>query len=122
MNEYLIVKLLHVIGFAYWLGGDLGVFLSSFSVVNDKLSRDSRVTALQILFKTDQGPRISMTMMLRRISTPTVPMVNRIAERISEYSIGIMMCGLPYSCFLARVTAPTKPTRSSIDAISKGSR
>ena len=64
MNEYLLVKLLHLVGFAYWLGGDLGVFISSFFVVNDKLSKETRINAAKILFSVDLGPRISMTMML----------------------------------------------------------
>lgn len=64
MSEFLIIKLLHVAGLAYWLGGDLGVFCSSFFVTNEKLSADARVTAAKILFVVDQGPRIAMTMML----------------------------------------------------------
>ena len=64
MSEYLFIKLLHLIGFAYWLGGDLGVFCSSFAVTNEKLSAEARVTAAKILFVVDQGPRIAMTMML----------------------------------------------------------
>lgn len=64
MNDFLIVKLLHVVGFAYWLGGDLGVFYSSFFVANDKLSTDVRVATAKILFALDQAPRICMTMML----------------------------------------------------------
>jgi len=64
MNEILLVKLLHLVGFAYWLGGDLGVFISSFSVVDEKRTKESRLTAAKILFGVDLGPRISMTMML----------------------------------------------------------
>ena len=64
MSEFLIIKFLHVIGFAYWLGGDLGVFTSSYIVTNDKLSDDVRVTTTKLLFALDQAPRICMTMML----------------------------------------------------------
>lgn len=64
MNDYLLLKFLHILGFAYWLGGDLGVFISSFPVVNEKLSRQARVTAAGILFRADLGPRISMTLTL----------------------------------------------------------
>ncbi len=64
MSDYLILKLLHVIGFAYWLGGDLGVFYSSYFVANPALSTDVRVTTAKILFALDQAPRICMTMML----------------------------------------------------------
>ena len=64
MSEYLLVKLLHILGFAYWLGADLGVFYTSYFVVNDKLSTDVRLTCARILFALDQAPRICMTMML----------------------------------------------------------
>ncbi len=64
MSEFLIIKFLHIVGFAYWLGGDLGVFTSSYLVTNDKLSDDVRVTATKLLFALDQAPRICMTMML----------------------------------------------------------
>lgn len=64
MSDFLALKLLHVIGFAYWLGADLGVFYSSYFVANDKLSADVRLATTRILFALDQAPRICMTMML----------------------------------------------------------
>ena len=64
MNEYLLIKFLHIVGFAYWLGGDLGVFHSSYWVANPNHSPEVRVAAAKILFWLDQVPRICMTMML----------------------------------------------------------
>ena len=64
MNEIALLKLAHVIGFAYWLGADLGVFYSSYFVANDKLSPDVRINTAKILFALDQAPRICMTLML----------------------------------------------------------
>lgn len=64
MNEFLIIKLLHLLGFAYWLGGDLGVFHSSFYVADSSRPPEVRVAAAKILFWLDQAPRICMTMML----------------------------------------------------------
>ena len=64
MSEYLLIKFLHVVGFAYWLGGDLGVFHSSYWVANSNHSPEVRVAAARILFWLDQVPRICMTMML----------------------------------------------------------
>jgi len=64
MNEFLLIKLLHVVGFAYWLGGDLGVFYSSYFVADEKRSSDVRMATAKILFALDQAPRICMTMML----------------------------------------------------------
>jgi hypothetical protein len=64
MNEILFLKFLHVIGLAYWLGGDLGVFYSSFIVSDDKAAPNVRLAAGKMLFALDQAPRICMTMML----------------------------------------------------------
>ena len=64
MNDFLLLKLLHVIGFAYWLGADLGVFYSSFFVADEKRPVDVRVATAKILFALDQAPRVCMTMML----------------------------------------------------------
>ncbi len=64
MSEYLLVKFLHLVGFAYWLGGDLGVFYCSYFVANEKLPTDVRVATAKILFALDQAPRICMTLML----------------------------------------------------------
>ena len=64
MSDYLLIKFLHLVGFAYWLGGDLGVFYSSYFVANEKLSAEVRVTCAKILFALDQVPRMCMTLML----------------------------------------------------------
>ena len=64
MNEMLLVKFLHVIGLAYWLGGDLGVFYSSFIVSDDKAAPNVRLAAGKMLFALDQAPRLCMTLML----------------------------------------------------------
>ena len=64
MNEFLFLKFVHVVLFAYWLGADLGVFYSSYFVTNPKHSPDVRIATARILFALDQAPRICMTMML----------------------------------------------------------
>ena len=64
MNEVMIIKFLHLLGFAYWLGADLAVFYSSYYVANEKLSPEVRTTTAKILFALDQVPRMCMTMML----------------------------------------------------------
>ncbi|MDJ0709237.1 MAG: hypothetical protein QNJ14_02550 [Woeseiaceae bacterium] len=64
MSEYLLIKLLHVVGFAYWLGGDLGVFYSSYFVADDSRPDTVRIATAKILFALDQAPRICMTMSL----------------------------------------------------------
>lgn len=60
MSEILILKLLHLLAFVYWLGGDLGTFFSSRFVVDPALSPAQRGTALKIMLGCDQGPKLAM--------------------------------------------------------------
>ncbi len=60
MSFYLSLKLLHILAFVYWLGGDLGTFFSSRFVVDDRLSPAQRGTALKIMLGCDQGPKLAM--------------------------------------------------------------
>ena len=60
MNEYLLLKFLHLLAFVYWLGGDLGTFLSSRYVVRDDITPESRAIALKIMLACDQGPKACM--------------------------------------------------------------
>ncbi len=64
MSELLLIKLLHLLGLVYWLGGDLGVFYSSFVVSDESKSPETRVVAAKMLFALDQAPRVCMTLML----------------------------------------------------------
>jgi hypothetical protein len=64
MNEYLLLKFAHMIAFVYWLGGDLGTFLSSRQVINRKLSEESRSVALKIMLACDMGPKLAMPLIL----------------------------------------------------------
>lgn len=54
------LKLLHLLCFVYWLGGDLGTFYSAGLVVKRELSPEARVTAARIMAATDLAPRIAM--------------------------------------------------------------
>ena len=64
MNEYLLLKFAHIIAFVYWLGGDLGTFLSSRQVVNRELCEESRSVALKIMLACDMGPKLAMPLIL----------------------------------------------------------
>jgi hypothetical protein len=64
MNEYLVLKFLHILAFVYWLGGDLGTFLASRQVVNRENSPESRHVALKIMLACDMGPKLSMPLIL----------------------------------------------------------
>ena len=61
---YATLKFVHILLFVYWLGGDAGVFYSSTFVINDKLSRDARLTAFKIFINLDMLPRYCLALML----------------------------------------------------------
>ena len=63
-DSYFLLKLVHILLFVYWLGGDIGVFYSAFSVRDRTLSIDARRTALKILAWVDQIPRYCLVLML----------------------------------------------------------
>jgi hypothetical protein len=62
--EIALLKLVHVVVFACWLGTDLAVWYSTFYAVNRNLSAETRVTVIRILFALEMTPRICMTLML----------------------------------------------------------
>jgi len=59
-----IALLLHLLLFAYWLGGDIGVFYSSGFAINPKLSRGARQAAGTIMMNIDLIPRLCLSLML----------------------------------------------------------
>ena len=59
-----IAVILHLLLFAYWLGGDIGVFYSSGFATNQKLSREARETAGKIMLNLDLIPRLCLSLML----------------------------------------------------------
>jgi len=61
---YDLLVLAHVVLFAYWLGGDLGVFYASRFVSNPDLGREPRKTAAAIMLAVDLSPRICMVLIL----------------------------------------------------------
>lgn len=61
---YDLFIILHLLGFVYWLGGDVGVFYSSGFVINPKYSAETRQIASKIMMDLDLIPRICMTLML----------------------------------------------------------
>ena len=59
-----IALLLHLLLFAYWLGGDIGVFYSSGFAINRNLSRGARQAAGTIMMNLDLIPRLCLSLML----------------------------------------------------------
>lgn len=58
------LKLLHLLCFVYWLGGDLGTFYASGFVRRRELPPAARVMAATIMNGTDVAPRLCMPLTL----------------------------------------------------------
>jgi hypothetical protein len=64
MTEYSLLLLAHLVLFAYWLGGDVGVFYSSYRVCDASLTKEARLTALKIMGWVDMVPRYCLVLIL----------------------------------------------------------
>jgi len=64
LNTYLILKFLHVLLFAYWLGPDWGVFVNGRRVANPELSREERLRFLKASVAIDIFPRSSIVLLI----------------------------------------------------------
>ena len=52
-NELAILRWLHIIAMVYWLGGEWGVFQTSYKVVNPKLSLEERGRHMETAYRID---------------------------------------------------------------------
>lgn len=64
MTGHELLTFVHVLLFVYWIGADIGVFLSARAVVNEKIPVLGRATAAKLLFTIDMAPRSSHVLML----------------------------------------------------------
>ena len=63
-NEVLILRWLHIIAMVYWLGGEWGVFQTSYNVVNRNLSLDERKRHMETAYRIDILARTGIIMLL----------------------------------------------------------
>ncbi len=59
-NAYNVIRLVHILSMATWLGVDLGVFTCAWLARNRSLSAEARGQFLKLLGLLDLGPRVSM--------------------------------------------------------------
>jgi len=64
VDPYLVLVYIHILLFVYWLGGDLGVYISSGYVANRKLPIDERFRFLALLQACDMGPRTALILFI----------------------------------------------------------
>lgn len=64
MNEVHIIRWLHILAMVYWLGGEWGVFQSSYFVVNRSLSLEERRRHMETAYRIDILARTGIIMLL----------------------------------------------------------
>jgi len=64
MSAYDLLLVAHLVLFACWLGGDLGVFYTSRYVADPALTPEQRATAFRIMAWLDEVPRICLVLIL----------------------------------------------------------
>jgi hypothetical protein len=52
-NELAVLRWLHILAMVYWLGGEWGVFQTSYNVVNPRLSLDERRRHMETAYRID---------------------------------------------------------------------
>jgi len=53
ITELAVIRWLHIIAMVYWLGGEWGVFQTSYNVINRKLSLDERRRHMETAYRID---------------------------------------------------------------------
>ena len=63
-NGHSFAVLLHVVLFAYWLGGDVGVYYASRYILKSDLGPEARAVSTKIMHGVDIAPRVSLVLFL----------------------------------------------------------
>jgi hypothetical protein len=63
-NGHSFAVLLHIILFAYWLGGDVGVYYASRYIIKSDVGPEARAVSTKIMHGVDIAPRVSLVLIL----------------------------------------------------------
>jgi hypothetical protein len=63
-NELAVLRWLHILAMVYWLGGEWGVFQTSYNVINRSLSLDERRRHMETAYRIDILARTGIIMLL----------------------------------------------------------
>ncbi|HEY0941424.1 MAG TPA: hypothetical protein VGE08_15095 [Steroidobacter sp.] len=64
IQELHVLRWLHIIAMVYWLGGEWGVFQTSFNVINRKLSLEERRRHMETAYRIDILARTGIILLL----------------------------------------------------------
>jgi len=63
-NGHSFAVFLHIVLFAYWLGGDVGVYYASRYILKSDLGPEARAVSTKIMHGVDIAPRVSLVLFL----------------------------------------------------------
>jgi hypothetical protein len=64
IGEIEVLRWLHILAMVYWLGGDWGVFQTSYNVVKPRLSLDERRRHMETAYRIDILARTGIILLL----------------------------------------------------------
>lgn len=64
LNELDVLRWVHILAMVYWLGGEWGVFQTSYNIVNRKLSLEERRRHLETAYRIDILARTGIILLL----------------------------------------------------------
>jgi len=64
ITELAVIRWLHIIAMVYWLGGEWGVFQTSYNVINRKLSMEERRRHMETAYRIDILARTGIILLL----------------------------------------------------------
>lgn len=64
LNGHSLAVLLHITLFAYWLGGDVGVYYASRYIIKSEVGPEARAVSTKIMHGVDIAPRVSLVLIL----------------------------------------------------------
>ena len=70
MTLYDVILYIHLLGFVFWLGTDIGVFIGAKFTENAEYSVETRLTILKLAMILDIAPRVAMPCLLYTSPSP----------------------------------------------------
>jgi len=105
--EHLSWLYVHILLFVFWLGGDVGVYLSMAFIKNPALSFETRATIIRLAFYVDLFPRCAFALMLpvgTQLAGDLGLLPANAGLRATSWLLGLGWCALHLSALFLKGT------------------
>ena len=72
VNELSILRWIHILAMVYWLGGEWGVFQTSYNITNRNLSLDERKRHMETAYRIDILARTGIVLLEEKLRYPLI--------------------------------------------------